>query len=426
MNSDAEIITKPTSVFNEWTAYAKNKSLLARNLELESLIRTSDIKIVAITGMRRAGKSSALMIIAQMLDSDGKAVCYINVEDSRLQHEKNVLDAAIKWFGDEGFLLLDEITSADDWDGWLARTHELLKGKLRLIVSSSRKELVVPNKPLRGRMLPYEIYPLSFREFLEFRGVAVEKTTAGAGRLEKAFSEYLKYGGFPEVALVGEEIDKLRILNSYFKAIIGLDVAEVSGEDVSTVEAFGRYVIQSPYFSASKCLNFFKTLGYRICKEKLLQLEKYSEECYLFFFVPIFSYNIKDKSQYPRKAYCGDHGFYYSTTGKMNLGRLFESVAFIELKRRTQGQEEICYWKNRDGLETDFVIKRGTDTKEIIQVVYELEDEKTWKRETSAIVECAKELKPAKITILTKDRAGTKTIDGVKIRLVPLIEWLLK
>jgi len=415
-----------SEVFEEWSAYAKKKALHARAVDLDLIEKSSHSKIVAITGIRRCGKSSALMLLLQKLVREGKKAAYINIEDSRLSGNDDVLDDALKWFGDEGYLLLDEITSARDWQGWLARNHELLKGKLKIIVSSSRKNLVIPSKPLRGRILPEEMFPLSFKEFLAFRKIEVEKTTTGRGRLEKALFEYLKYGGFPEVALAQEGADKTRILNAYFKDIVGLDVAEVSHEDVSTVEAFGKYALQSPLFSASKCLNFFKTIGYKIGKEKILQLEKYAESGYLFFFTPIFSYNLKDKSQYPRKAYAGDVGFFYSTTGKLDLGRAFENVAFLELKRRTQGQSELCYWKNKQGFETDVVIRRGTNVSEAIQVVYSLEDEKTLARELRGLAACAKELNPAKALMLTKDEGGTKTVDGVKIKLVPLINWLLE
>jgi predicted AAA+ superfamily ATPase len=51
-----------------------------------------------------------------------------------------VLDDILKWFQDTGFLMLDEVTCVNDWEGWLARNHELLKGRLQLIVSSSRKK----------------------------------------------------------------------------------------------------------------------------------------------------------------------------------------------------------------------------------------------------------------------------------------------
>jgi len=413
-------------VFEEWTEYAKKKALLQRDVDLDSIVSNANFKIVSITGVRRCGKSSVLMLLFQKLNASGRKVGYVNLEDNRINGNSKVLDEVLKWFGDDGFLLLDEVTSALDWEGWLARTHEFLKGKLRIVVSSSRNSLVLPSKPLRGRILPHELYPLSFNEFLRFKGVDVEKTTMGRGKLERAFAEYVKYGGFPEVALAKEEIDKVRILNSYFKDIIGLDVAEVSKQDVSTVESFGKYVVQSPYFSASKCLNFFKSVGHKIGKEKILQLERYSEASYLFFFTPIFSYNIKDKSQYPRKAYCGDNGFHYSTLGKLDYGRLYENIAFLELKRRNQGQKEICYWKNKEGLETDFIIKQGNNASQAIQVVYDMDDEKTHKREENALVKCAQELKPEKLIILTKDKAETITRDKEKIRLTPLMDWLME
>lgn len=411
-------------VFEEWDIYAKKKKLLGRDVDFDSIIANSTSKIIAITGIRRAGKSSVLMLLAQKLATQGKKVRYINLEDSRIKDNKDLLDETIRWFGDNGFLLLDEITSSNDWEGWLARTHELLKGKIRLIVSSSRKNLVWPSKPLRGRILPYELYPLSFREFLQFKKIYVEKTTAGKGKIEQAFFEYMKYGGFPEVVLTSESIDKVRILNSYFKDIVGLDVAEVSNEDAGVVETFGKYVIQSPYFSASKCLNFLKTIGHKIGKEKILQFEHYSQASYLFFFVQIFAYNIKDKSQYSRKAYCGDTGFSYSTTGKMNLGRLFENLAFLELKRREY--TEVCYWKDSEGREIDFLIKQGTNVEQIIQVVYELEDEKTVTREIDAIVRCAKEFKMKYAIILTKNVTKTEKINGINIEFVPLNNWLMK
>jgi len=412
--------------FEEWSAYSKKRSLIERDVNINSVISNAKFKISAVTGIRRAGKSSLLILISQKLSSDGKKNAYINLEDSRIKDEKEILDETIKWFGDEGFLLLDEITSVKGWEGWLARVHELLKGKLQIITSSSRKGLMVPTKPLRGRIIQFEMYPLSFKEYLKFKGIKIEKTTSGKGAIEKALKDYLKYGGFPEVVLTPEGTDKIRILNSYFKDIIGLDIAEIAQEGISTVETFGKYVIQSPYFSASKCLNFFKTLGYKIGKEKLLTLEHCSQEGFLFFFIPIFSHNIKDKSQYPRKPYLGDTGFAYSISGRMNLGRIYENAVLLELKRRSQGQKDICYWKNREGKEVDFIIKQGTNISEAIQVVYDMEDEKTKKREIESIVECAKELKLREGTVITRDVKGKEKFGKVRITFIPLIDWLLK
>jgi hypothetical protein len=414
-----------SGIFNEWSTYALRRSLIQRDVNLDSIISNSQSKIVAITGIRRCGKSSVMMLLAQKLSKEGKRVCYVNVEDSRIASEKGVLDEILKWFGDEGFMLLDEITSANDWSGWLARTHELLKGRLHIVVGSSRKSLVVPSKQLRGRILPVELFPLSFKEFLVFRNIRVETTTAGRGNLERALSEYLKFGGFPEVVLAEDEMDKIRILDSYFKDIVGLDVAEIAREDSSTVAIFGRCVIQSTYFSASKCLNFFKSLGYKIGKEKLLKLEDYAEAGYLFFFVPVFSHSIKARSAYPRKAYCGDNGLFYAVTGKTDWGKLYENAVFLELKKRLRNQE-ICYWRNKTGAEVDFIVKRGGEVDAAYQVVYDLSNKETERREVAGLASCKDELRPSTSLVLSKDISETRKVREYTFMFKPLLDWLLE
>ncbi len=413
------------TIFEEWKTYAQKKALKARAIDLRGIITNSNLKVIGITGIRRSGKSSILIMLQQMLVRDGGNAAYINLEDSRIKDDITLLDDVLKWFGDKGYLLLDEVTVAHDWEGWLARNHELLKGKLNLIVSSSRKKLVTPSRPLRGRMLSYELYPLSFKEFLNFIGVEVELTVAGIGRIEKALDEYLMYGGFPEVVLIEDKTDKIRILNSYFRDIIGLDVAEMSDQSITTVELFGKYIIETPHFSASRCLNFFKGLGHKIGKESLLDLEKYSQEAYLFFFANIFSYTLKDRTQYPRKSYLGDTGFMHAISGKTDMGRLFENAVFLELKRKTPQQHDIHYWKNKEGFETDFVIREGLNIKEIIQVAYELNSEKTKNREVRGLVTCASEAGLNHGMIITKEFEGIETADGIKITFVPLWKWLL-
>ncbi len=411
------------NIFEEWNSYASKRELKARDLSMEAIERNSKLKIVSITGIRRAGKSSVLMLLQQRIARSSKAA-YVNLEDSRIKDNKGVLDAILKWFGDSGYLLLDEITSVDGWEGWLARNHELLKGKLSIITSSSRKSMATPNKPLRGRVLAYELYPLSFKEFLEFKNIKPEKTTAGIGKIERALEEYVVFGGFPESTLMSNYTDKIKLVSSYFKDIIGLDVSEISKEIISVVETFGKYVIESAYFSASKCLNYFKTLGYGIGKQSILDLEKYSQAGYLFFFVQIFSTSVKDRNQYPRKAYLGDTGFMNAVSGKKDKGRLYENAVFLELKRRLSPNHEINYWKNPEGAECDFVIREGLKVGDLIQVVYESEEEKTKQKEIKGIIECAKAFNIKNGLIITKSCEAEEKFHGIKIRFIPLWKWL--
>jgi predicted AAA+ superfamily ATPase len=411
--------------FNEWTTYSIKKSLIERDFNIERIIRNSERNISAVSGIRRAGKSSTLILILQNISKKGKKSAYINLEDNRIKNKEGILDEIIKWFGDEGYLLLDEITSVPGWEDWLSRTHELLKSRLHLFVSSSRAGLSTPIKPLRGRIIPFELYPLSFSEFLKFNKIKIEKTTSGLGKLETALLQYLNFGGFPEVVLAKDDIDKVMLLNAYFKDILALDVADMAHEDVGIVKAFGRYVLASTYFSASKSLNFFKSTGLKIGKEKILSLERFSEDAYLFFFVPIFSFNIKDASQYPRKAYSGDIGFFYGVVGMVDVGKRYENLVFLELKRRLQGQMQIRYWKNKEGAEVDFIVKQGANIKDIIQVCYDLTKEKTRARELNSAVLCAKEFGKKSALIITQNEKGSHKLDGITVKLVPLMDWLL-
>lgn len=413
------------TVLAEWNSYALRQKLLARDLDLPSLERLARRKVVALTGIRRSGKSSALMLLAQKLSKAGENVAYVNVEDSRFRDRAEFLDEVIKWFGDDGYLLLDELTSARDWQGWVARAHEMMKGSLHLIVSSSRRAFAIPSKELRGRVLELELFPLSFQEFLRFREIAVEPTTAGRGRLERALDEYLRFGGFPEVVLSPDPTDKVAILNSYFRDIVGIDIAEVSGESFSSVSTFGRYSLQSPYFSASKCLNFFKSSGYAIGKDKLLELERLSEDSYLFHFVSVVSRSIKARHLYPRKAYSGDTGFHYAVSGLTEPGRLYENAVFLESRRVAGAEHRLHYWRDREGSEVDFVLASDSQPAEAIQVSYDVTQTGTFEREIGGLERCAADLQPGRLTLITRAKMEGRTVEGMEVEIISLLDWLL-
>ena len=415
-----------SEVFEEWDVYATRRQLIPRRKDLETILSSSTNKIVSLTGIRRCGKSSLLMLLRQRLKDKGEKSAYINLEDYRLKGVENPLDSVIKWFGDEGTLLLDEITAIHDYEGWLSRIHELLKGRLKLIVSSSRRSIIEPIKPLRGRVLPVELFPLSLGEHLDFKGIKLEPTTANKGRLETTLDEHLKFGGFPEVVLARDETEKVSILGSYLNDIVGLDVAEVSGMPLTTVKAFAEYALQAPNFSASKTLTYLKTLGHKLGKDSILNLEHYTGASYLIHFIHIYSRNIKDHALYPRKAYPGDTGFNYALQGRVDLGRLYENVVLLELKRRRQVLEEINYWKNARGEEVDFIVRRGNRIINSIQVAYDINDEKTYKREVNSLARCAEELQSEHALIITQGDSREIRVNGVSIKIISLEDWLLQ
>jgi predicted AAA+ superfamily ATPase len=404
-------------IFEEWCEYANEKDLKNRDIS-NNLLELSERKIIFITGIRRAGKSSLMMILMRNLPEKS---AYINLEDERIPRDSTSLNSILQWFGDKGYLFLDEITTIHGWEGWLARVHEQTKGKLKIIASSSIRTVSNITKPLRGRVIEYELFPLSFKEFLYFKNLKIIKTTAGEAILKKALSEYLLFGGYPEVVQCENDTDKTLILLSYFRDIVALDIAEKSKANLSLVNMVTRYMLDSTLFSASKCTNFLRSVGIKTGKEKILDLERIAELSYLFFFVPIFSFNIKDKFQYPRKIYPGDTGFIHSVSREKRMGKIYESAVFLGLRRKLHLDEEISYWKDQSGFEVDFITRRGLEVENIIQVSLgnDLKE-----REFRAGFKAAKEFNKDEV-LLIGDNEGIEHREGITFRLIPLHQWLL-
>jgi len=112
--------------------------------------------------------------------------------------------------------------------------------------------------------------------------------------------------------------------------------------------------------------------------------------------------------------------------GKTETGRLFENAVYLELRRHKKTTQEIYYYRNKDGSESDYVITEGVKVKTIIQVTSDIDSEKTKKREINGLVQCAKETGLKEGLIITKDKEGRQEVEGIKIRYTPLWKWLLE
>ena len=416
---------KIEEVAEEWTNYALAKTLLHRELSADEVLKASDTKVAVVSGVRRCGKSSFLMILAQRLKTEGKKVCYVNLEDARFVGEANVMDHLIGWFGEDGYMLLDEVTAIPGWDGWLLRVHELLKGKLRLIVSSSKRSVRSPSRSLRGRCAYFDLFPLSFSERLSFLGVPFGNTVVKKGEVERQVQEHLRYGGFPEVVLQEEPSERIRTLLAYHREIVGLDIAGETGMDRSLVDLFSKYLLRSSYFSATACTNFLKGLGYKVGKDKVLEMEHAAADCMLFHFLYVRSSSIKDMAQQPRKVYAGDMGSHL-IGGTEDLGRRLENLVCLELMRRLAPGEELFYWKDTTGAEVDFLVTSGLKVMSAIQVCYDPSEPKTLGRELRGLKHCSDSMRPERCLMITMDTSAVYELEGMSVEAVPLMEWLLQ
>ena len=392
-----------------------------------SAAETGQIKVV--TGVRRSGKSTfALQLLS------GKTYGYINFDDERLVGLKTadlntVLQAFYQLFGDIKFVFLDEVQNVDGWELFASR---LKRTGFNVFVTGSNARLLSKELAthLTGRHIPIEIFPFSFREFLTFDDFKIDKkalySTKQRAFLLKKLQEYLEVGGFPE-ALKDRE-DARTYLSTLYSMILTRDVVgRQKIKYIKTIREISNYLVSN--FARPITFNKIKDIFNLKSAHTSKNYVSYLEEAYLIFLVDKFSFKHKEVLASPKKVYVADTGIINAMAFKSgrNAGRLMENLVFIELMRKksTDTFLEIYYWKDYAGKEVDFIIKRGLEIEQLIQVCYNVEDPDTKEREVKALVKASKELKCKNLLVITWDYEGKEEIKKRKIKFIPLWKWLL-
>jgi predicted AAA+ superfamily ATPase len=409
-----------------------------------SLIRGRVRKIYAFPGCRRAGKTHIMFQIIDWLSRDlgigREKIFYINFEDERIPKKTEVLTSLIPVLMEcagegEMFLFLDEIQEIPNWERWLRRVYDSYRN-IKFFASGSSSKLAAKEIPtaLRGRALSFEVFPLSFREFLGFKGITYEKeleyTDRMIGRLRGHLREYLQQGGFPEVVMEENLRIKRMIVQEYFRTIVGRDIAERYGvKNFQLLSNFLKYLLNSTYFSIYKAYNSLRSAGQKAGKGTLFSYLEHAESVYFTYTVPIFSHRVKDQMAYPRKVYFVDNSFinFVGIRFSENFGRLAENAVFLQLRRRQamDPELEVYYWKSRDGKEVDFVVKKGLGVRQLIQVCWDPTDEETRKREIGGLVKALEEFGLKRGLVLTEDFEEDEEIKGKTVSYRPIWKWLL-
>ena len=421
------------TILTEWEE-RNFPDILARDLDISKYVSLKLNKILVLNGFRRIGKTYILLgEIRELLKKySKKEVVYLNFEDERIPLKReflsNLIPEIIRVNGEvPKFLFLDEIQNFPGWSKWLRRVYDLYP-KIRFFVTGSSSKMSMSQIPteLRGRYLLNRVFPLSFSEFLKFKGFNEE---INENKLINLFESYLVSGGLPEIVLTEKE-NNLEIVKSYYSSVVNRDLIETYAiRNKESMKAILNLLLDSTSYSYNKLYNSLKSLQYEIGKNTLREYINFIEDSFFMFSIPIFSYKIKNRIQYPKKNYFIDNVFLskISSNFSNNYGRLYENLVAINLLK---GEDEFFYWKNEKNEEVDFVIKKGVKIRELIQVCYDLRDEETLNREVRALLKASKDLKCKKLIILNRDReeVSKKEWFGIKrdIEFIPLWKWCLK
>ncbi len=415
--------------------------LIDRDLEVKP---PATKKAITIIGPRRAGKTYFLFNNMIRLKEVGRTeMLYVNLEDDRLLplHLKD-LDQLLKTYYEiypqnrkkKVYLFLDEVQNVNMWEKFVRRVLDTENIQIYITGSSSKLLAREIATTMRGRAASYLVLPFSFGEFLKAKGMETEKYLSSEKRslVMKYLDEYVRFGGFPEVALDDDENSKVKTLKEYVEVLLMRDIIErhnVKNIKVLRMLFNAIHGSFSKEFSLHKFYNFLKSQGIKVSKNTLYNYFQYYEDAFVVIPVRRFSYSIRDIEQSLPKVYQIDNG-YAAQMGmrfSQNVGRLMENTVAVELLRRRSISPllEFFYWKDSSGKEVDFVIKKGEKVQELVQVCYDIENYNTKMRETSALVKASNKLACKNLRIITWDYEEKEKIRGKKVEYIPLWKWLL-
>ena len=392
-------------------------------------------KIISLIGVRRSGKTSILFNLIkklrQTLDID--RIIYINFEDDRLlginvKDLNSLIEAYYELYPQNRdkkvYLFLDEVQNVNQWELFVRRIYDSLNIQVFVTGSSAKLLSAEIATSLRGRTISYEVFPFSFKEFLDFNSININlNSPKSLSYIKNSLDVYLKKGGLPETVGEDEFIQK-KILHDYMDLIIYKDISERHNIKNNTLlKHLIKYCFTNigTLLSFNKLYNEYKSQGFKLSKDSLFEYFSYLEDAYALFKVSIYRNSVKAEMRNPKKIYAIDNGFkslFSSTTD--DYSKLYENIVFLHLRRQTR---EIYYLKNKQ--EVDFYTVLN-NKKMLINVSYSIEDRKTKNREIKSLLEGMKDIGIKESFLINKEEEGIENIGDFKIYIKPLYKFLLE
>lgn len=411
----------------------KRHNLLPRHIpNLSTIIHKKEI--VVITGVRRCGKSSLMRIILHDLIRQKALpvanILYLNFEDERfVEFTYEDFDALYECYlelnNPEGkrYLFFDEIQNIIYWEKWINRIYEF--EEVKIFITGSNATLLSGEiaTAITGRNIPISLFPFSFKELLTMNGIPIDPKSLydreKRVQVKRNFDTFIEVGGFPEAAITGDNT----ILQYYFKDILYKDIiARYSIRNIKEMKELFLYLATNignlcSYRNLARAISVNST-------NTVKNFLEYLENAYLFFRVGLFDYSLKKQMYNPSKIYCVDTALARSMAFKFShdTGRIYENIVFVELMRNGK---EIYYWKSCNNFEVDFILRKGTKIREIIQVCADISKKETQTRQIRGVLEAASEFNLKKALIITGDFSGKIMEEGVDITFMPLWQWLI-
>ena len=396
--------------------------MIIREEYLKKLFTYMDAPIIKIlAGIRRCGKSTILEMLHKELISKGidksNIICkrYTSFEIDDCYTAKDMYNDIKKEMINDNkyYLLLDEVQEIDGWEKAINSLLEDTNADIYVTGSNSKLMSSEISTYLTGRYVLIPVYPLSFKEYLDFK-------SSSAKSEKELLNEYIKFGGFPIVALGNyDEQSAYQIVEGIYNSVITSDITK--RHNIVNFDLFNRvvkFIIENvgKTFSANSIVKFLKGEGRALSVESIYNYLEWLEKAFVIYRCRRYDLQGKSVLKTQEKFYLADQSLKYCIMGfnPKSIASMLENIVYFELKRR--GYE--VYIGKLGTKEIDFVaIKR--DERVYVQVCRTLPENSD--REIGNLL-AIKDQYPK--YVVTLDELSTGNVNGVKI--IHLFDFLLK
>lgn len=392
---------------------------IKRNLYLNRIKPYIDKPIVkVITGMRRCGKSVLLRQIMEIVKEKGAEIIYINKEDLAYDFIRNYSDLYeyIKSIDDKRkkkYVFIDEIQRIEEWEKVIVSLNA--ESDFDIYITGSNSSLLSSeiSTLISGRYIEFQVFPLNFNEFLEFRDDPKDK--------KAEFSMFLKYGGLPGIHHFEQEDEIIfQYLEAIYNTIVLKEVVErYNVRQAVLLKRIYAFLMNNVgnITSSKKISDFLKSQNVSSSVETVINYIDHLISTYCLYEVKRFDLQGKKILEINEKFFSGDIGFVQLLNKKSmkKLPGILENVIFLHLI--SLGYK--VFIGKLNGAEIDFIAENHKG-KMYIQVTQSLSGDEVIKREFSPLLKIMDNY--PKI-VLSLDEYWQEDFQGIKW--YNLIEWLI-
>lgn len=358
--------------------------------QLKDFIDKPQVKI--LTGVRRSGKSSVMLLLKEELLKRGvtsNQIIYINLESfafSELKEAKSLYEYVSEQSveRERTYLIIDEIQEVEQWEK--AINAFLVDLDIDIYLTGSNAYLLSSELAthLAGRYVEIPVYTLSFAEYLQFKEHYSPNDTQTT---KESFLKYLRIGGFPVLHTAHyTETSAYKVIYDIYSSVILRDtVQRYNIRDIELLERVIKYVFDNigNTFSGKNVADYFKSQQRKIDLNTVYNYLNALEGAFILYRTPRYDVKGKEILKTQEKFYLSDVGLLYATMGfkDSKISGVLENIVYLELKRR----DYQVYVGKIDLKEIDFVAEKQ-GKKVYVQVTYKLESESTVEREFTELI----------------------------------------